>query len=205
MGRHCGSVRGMRQASQIYGFPTDHLTLVKPDGRTYKNITACVGSTSILIEDASLPIEVGDVLRRRLPSGIDEQLIVDDPRYCGEFGGLSAHYQVRYHRSGTAAPAGKVTYNVTGTNARVNVSSHDHSINIACTDTPTVFADVLKALQEHASSQLELKEVINALKEMEQAHGTPNFTERYGAFMIQAAAHMTVIAPFLPALAALLR
>ena len=184
---------------------TDRLTLVKPDGRTYENITACVASTSILIEEATLPIEVGDVFRRRLPSGIDEQLIVDDPRYSAEFEGLGAHYQVKYHKLGAAALAAKVTYNVTGPNARVNVSSHDHSINIACTDTPAVFADVLKALQEHAGSQLELKEVINALKEMEQAHGTPSFTERYKAFMIQAAAHMTVIAPFLPALAALLR
>jgi hypothetical protein len=39
---------------------------------------------------------------------------------------------------------------------------------------------------------------------METAHNTPDYVSRYANFMQLAANHMTVIAPFIPALAALL-
>jgi len=45
---------------------------------------------------------------------------------------------------------------------------------------------------------------LERIDKLEQAQGTPGFLASYQAFMTAAANHMTVLAPFLPALAHLL-
>jgi hypothetical protein len=76
----------------------DVLSLHKPDGRVFTGIRALVTSTGILIMDASLPIEVGDRLRRILPSGVEENFTVDDPQFRAGMLGMPSHFQVKYHR-----------------------------------------------------------------------------------------------------------
>lgn len=46
--------------------------------------------------------------------------------------------------------------------------------------------------------------LLGVVKEMQDSHGTDGFVGAYQRFMSVAANHMTVIAPFLPALAGLL-
>jgi hypothetical protein len=47
-------------------------------------------------------------------------------------------------------------------------------------------------------------ELLSHADELERAQGTPSYLERYKAFVDLAAAHVAVIAPFLPALTQLL-
>lgn len=78
----------------------DVLSLHKPDGRVFEHIRAYVSVKGILIMDATLPIQTGDVLTRTLPSGVKEDFIVDDPRFQQGILGMPAHFQVKVHPAG---------------------------------------------------------------------------------------------------------
>lgn len=198
----------MNQSLDVFSqFMTDTLCLHKPDGRVFENIRACVsGKGVIAIEDVSLPIEVGDPLTRRLPSGLTETFIVDDPGYRESFSGIPAHYQVKAHRAGAERSIlhGAATYNVTGPNARVNINSHDHSTNTVTFEPAPVFADLRRAVVEAVAENSERAKLLAGIEAMENGHRTHTFVDRYKDFITLAANHMTIVAPFLPALSALL-
>lgn len=197
----------MNQSLDVFSeFMTDTLCLHKPDGRVFQNIKACVsGKGVIAIENVSLPIEVGDRFTRNLPSGLTESFIVDDPGYRGPFSGIAAHYQVKVHRAGTErSPLRGATYNVTGPNARVNINSHDHSTNTVTFEPAPVFADLRQSVLEAVAEEGERAKLLAGIEAMEDGHRTHAFVNRYKDFIALAANHMTIVAPFLPALSALL-
>ena len=189
------------------GFLTDKVTLLKRDGSVHENVAAGVQSEMILIADVSLPVERGDKIKRRLPSGVDEIFVISDPGFQAAFGTIAAHYQIRYEREGTArpnvAPPHTVTYNVSGPHSRVNVNSLDQSINIAAV-VETTLNQVRTLLQDQVSDANERERLLEIVDELRQAHGTKRFAEVYKEFMRMAANHMTVLAPLVPELAALL-
>ena len=62
----------------------DLVTLVKPDGKKYENISARIQFEKIFIGGSSksaLPVEEGDTLIRKLPNGLIEEYIVIDRGY----------------------------------------------------------------------------------------------------------------------------
>jgi hypothetical protein len=183
-------------------FMTDILFLEKLDGRSFENVRACVSGKGILIEDVSLPIEYGDKLTRTLPNGLAEEFIVDDPGFHQAFAGMQPHFQVRVHKAGVLnARSQPVTYKLSGPNARVNINSRDHSTNTATFGPAPVFAELRKALDEVGDD--DRAKLIAGIEAMEKAHRTPNLLTRYTDFIALAANHMTIVAPFLPALARL--
>jgi hypothetical protein len=96
-----------------------------------------------------------------------------------------------------------VTYNLSGTGARVNVNSTDSSVNVISTEVSKVFSQVREAVGLIPDSAAR-SEIGRAVDEMEQAHGSCNFLHKYQAFINSAANHMTVLAPIIPALTGLL-
>jgi hypothetical protein len=99
---------------------------------------------------------------------------------------------------------GGPTYNLHGTHARVNIQSQDSSINISHQVTENVFADMRQVIQTHIENEEERTVILNKLSEMEEAKGSPNFTDKYREFISSAANHMSVLAPFIPALSQML-
>lgn len=99
--------------------------------------------------------------------------------------------------------SGNVTYEVSGTNARVNIGSTDFSTNVAGMEISQVFDDLREALAGIESEQ-EREALSRSIDDMESAHGSPDFVTRYQSFMALAADHVTVFAPFFPALSGLL-
>lgn len=96
-----------------------------------------------------------------------------------------------------------LTINVSGNNSRVNLSSVDNSVNTVAGDSMQVFNQIREAVQQGITGE-EQAQVLAKLKELEEAVATPTFIERYASFMELVANHATVLAPFLPILAALL-
>lgn len=96
-----------------------------------------------------------------------------------------------------------INYNLSGAGARVNINSTDSSINVISTEVSKVFTQVRDAVSQisdpSARTQIEL-----AIGEMEHAHGSSNFLQKYQAFITSAANHMTVLASIIPALTSLL-
>ena len=96
-----------------------------------------------------------------------------------------------------------ITYNVSGTGARVNINSTDSSVNIVSTEVSEVFTQIREAVALIPDSS-QRGEVERAVNEMEQAHGTSSFLQKYQAFITSAANHMTILAPVIPAVTGLL-
>ena len=96
-----------------------------------------------------------------------------------------------------------ITYNLSGTGARVNINSTDSSVNIISTEVSKVFAQVREAVGLIPDPTARI-EIGRAVDEMEQSHGSSNFLQKYQAFITSAANHMTVLAPIIPAVTGLL-
>jgi hypothetical protein len=182
------------------------VTLVKPDGSTYV-FQAAVQSKIIFTEDIGIPIEEGDIIERVLPNNLTEEYIVLDRGYFDEEFPQPAHYQIKVEKAKN--PKGKMEtkiYNNTNNinasgNAKVNLNSTDHSININITqeenDKFEELFSVIKSIQnseELLSSAIELKKTVR----------TETFKDKYFAFMANAANHMTVLAPFIAFLPSLM-
>jgi hypothetical protein len=96
------------------------------------------------------------------------------------------------------------TFNLHGPHSRVNIQSHDNSVNISNQVTENVFADMRQVIQTHIENEDERTQILNSLDEMEAAKGTSGFTQKYQNFIASAADHMSVLAPFIPALTQML-
>jgi len=99
---------------------------------------------------------------------------------------------------------GGTVYNLQGTHARVNIHSQDSSVNISHHITEHLFADMRQVIQTQIQNDDERTQILSRLNELEAAQGTDTFIQRYQGFIASAANHMTVLAPFIPALAQML-
>jgi hypothetical protein len=88
--------------------------------------------------------------------------------------------------------------------SRVNIHSHDSSVNISHEITENVFADMRQIIQSNIRDEDERDEILRRLAELEAAKGTSSFTEKYQRFIAGAANHMELLAPFIPALTQML-
>lgn len=185
----------------------DVVALVKGDGRRFEKIDANVQPKMIFIDDAKIPVEEGDHIERRLPNGLLEQYLVLDRGFFTGGGGIPDHYQIQV-RKVTAIPRSPMSqtiiYNLHGANARVNIQSHDQSTNVVNVSATDLFNELRKALSEKVLDEAHCKELIRKVAELESTEGSPSYVEKYKEFMALAADHVTVIAPFIPALAQLL-
>ncbi|MCY1367052.1 hypothetical protein D9M69_539680 [compost metagenome] len=98
----------------------------------------------------------------------------------------------------------QITYNVSGTGARVNINSADSSVNIVNTEANKIFAQLKESVAK-IQDPIQRSEIEFSVNEMEKAHGSNDFLQKYQSFITAAANHMTVLAPVLPALTSLLR
>lgn len=87
---------------------------------------------------------------------------------------------------------------VTGHNARANLGSTDNSTNVVG-DT---LSQLSQAIGEKVANAQERDALLAAVDEMKGAKGKSSFAAGYQKLVAAAADHMTVITPFLPALAA---
>ena len=186
---------------------TDRITLVKKDGQRFPNLRASVQSKVILTDNPQIPIEDGDEFERTLPSGAVERFIVVDAGFHQGFHGMPSHYQSKVRKS--TAPLStprtqQVVYNLVGANSRVNIQSADSSTNIVNVQSSQLFADMRQAIQQSALDATVAQGLIQRVDALETAAGTPTFSQRYKEFIATAADHLSLVAPFLPALSQLL-
>lgn len=100
------------------------------------------------------------------------------------------------------APPLHISYNVSGTNARVLINSRDESRYVV--RSPTDIFDRIREAIATSIQESAREALMTAVQDMQEAHGTDRFVSKYQEFIAAAANHVTVFAPFLPALAQLL-
>lgn len=116
-----------------------------------------------------------------------------------------SHYKARLQAMTKQPPVQptNITYNLSGAGSRVNINSIDSSVNVISTEVSKVFAQVREAVSLVPDPSAR-SEIALAVDEMEQAHGSSNFLQKYQAFITSAANHMTILGPIIPAVTGLL-
>ena len=188
-------------------FPTECVTLVKKDGQRFEDLRAIVQSNLITTYDPKIPIEDGDQFERQLPSGIVDVFTVVDSGFQQRFHSIPAYYQSKVRKNTAAVPprprpepGPQVVYNLIGSNARVNIQSSDSSTNVVSVESAVLFDNLREAIRRSSLDSTVVQELIQNVDAMQSATGTKTFGERYKEFVVAAADHMTLVAPFLPAL-----
>ncbi len=189
----------------------DVLELEKQSGEHIMGIRAHVipSKGEITIRDVMLPVEDGDVLTRRLPNGFTERYTILDTGYTPAIRSFPAKFQMKVRKDTSVKneqyPSVVHNYNMHGPNSRVNVSSTDNSHNSVSTSSESVFADMRQVILARVENETERARLLQNVEEMEATQKTPGFLAKYTGFMQNAANHMTVLAPLLPALAQILQ
>lgn len=181
---------------------TDEVKLVKENGDVYEDIKANVQTEKIFITDETIPIEEGDKLQRKLPSGMMESYIVlDKGFYNVNMGGMKPHYQCKVKKEGTISAEKKLNhqkiYNVTGENSRININSTDNSMNVINKSSDELFEEIRDIVNKNIQNN---EEIIKTINEMEKNKDKDSFMDSYQKFISSMSNHMTLIAPFIPAL-----
>jgi len=181
------------------------VTLAKRDGKRFEDVLAAVTPQRVITDRSDLPIEEGDMFERVLPNGLVERFEIVERGFHPEHHGYPAHYQCVVRKPSQAPhPEGPTVYNITGPNARVNINSTDLSANVVNISSETLFVELRKVLSDGIADHNRLSALLARVADLEAKRGKPTFLASYRAFMAAAADHMTLLAPFLPALAQLL-
>ena len=184
----------------------DVITLIRGDGRSYKNIRASVQKQNVFIDDVTIPVAIGDRMVRQLPSGQEESLRVSNVNLWTGGGGIPDYYEIAYQREGTQhAQMGAVNVSVSGgTQTHINLNSTDQSVSVNNNQESDVFETIRGLLSKSVDSPSELRSLLERVNDMERGQESGNFGSAYKDFMTAAANHMTILAPVLPVLSALL-
>jgi len=147
---------------------------------------------------------------RRLPNGATQEFRVVDPNIVARVADIGPSYQVKVELGDVPeVPAQtftqNITNNVSGPNARINIDSVDASSNAIDASTTQVFDHLKSIAQANIKNREELAAILAKIHEMQQTQNTAGFASAYRSFIEGVAAHMTVFAPVIPALSALLR
>jgi hypothetical protein len=162
---------------------TDTVTLLKQDGKLFENIKASVQKKKIFIQRSDVLVESGDLIRRRMSNGAEETYKVIDPGFHEQFHSIPAGYQMDVIKLGIPEAQNAIqhiTYNISGTNNRINQNSSDSSINITNKNTDIQehieqLRAELKKLNLKTQETTESYEVIDEI-ESQLKKATPNKT-----------------------------
>ncbi|WP_413992449.1 hypothetical protein ACMDCR_10350 [Labrys okinawensis] len=188
----------------LHGLVTDRITIIKKDGTLLQeNVRASVQARMIFVSDVTLPIELGDHILRQLPSKLSEDYIVTSA-HCYPSPPL-AHWEIKYRRSGAPlAPMQTIINNISGDNARVNINSTDNSVNQYGDRHDKLFTQLIDVVRTSIEKQEEQARLTALIEAMKAADTKDAQFSSYQHFVAGVANHMTVVAPFLPALTNLL-
>jgi hypothetical protein len=130
----------------------DTITVVKRNGGArFEGIKASVQSEQISILQSEPFIEPNDLIVRSMSNGGEETFEVLDPGFHEGLGSIPAGYHARVRKLGVPearSAAQSITYNVSGSNVRINNHSVDNSTNVV-QDTS---GDVTRLLAELRSA-----------------------------------------------------
>ena len=186
------------------GFPTEKVRIIKQDSSVIDDVKALVQSKMVFVDDGTIDIEEGDIIERTIPSGSKEQYLVIDRGFHKGMHGIPDHYQIVVEKQSNLKKTDREQvinqYNITNAD-KVNIHSTDNSITYQLTANDRSIMDTIRTLARGLENE---EEIISATDQMQENIGKQSFAEKYNAFIQSVANHMTIFAPLIPALSALL-
>jgi hypothetical protein len=93
--------------------------------------------------------------------------------------------------------------NIGQIHGKVNINSTDNSTIISI-DSSSIYTGISEAITKSTIEEDLKVQLLRQIDEMKYSEGTQSFLQKYKDFMQNAANHMTVISPFIPALSSLI-
>lgn len=152
----------------------DKIQVLKSDGTTSIEMNASVQSKGIYLMRSDILVEPSDLIQRVMSNGGIETFQVIDPGFHeGAGGSIPAHYQMKVKKLGlpeAEKAIQSITYNISGSNARVNNNSTDNSSNVVNINNELSSSlEALKAeisrIELSAKEKEEAIEVVAAIEE----------------------------------------
>lgn len=151
---------------------TDNVILLKKSGKAHEGIKASVQKNKVFIPRSDLLIETGDLVQRKMSNGAEETYEVIDPGFHEEFHGISAGYQMDVRKLGlpeAEKAVQNITYNISGTHARINQNSVDNSVNISQSNQDLIehiqaLRNEVKRIKLGHAEEKEALEIIDAVE-----------------------------------------
>lgn len=185
-------------------FPSEDVRIVKQDGSIINNVAVLFESRETLCPDTSIAIEEGDFIERDLPSGKMERYLVIDADFRKAQFEFPAYYSLKIEKQIAYSRPQKTTtinqYHITNA-GKVNIQSTDNSTTYNISANDISLMDTLRKLADGLENS---EEIVQNIDSMQDNVGKKCFAEKYNAFIQSVANHMTIFAPFIPALTALL-
>lgn len=94
-----------------------------------------------------------------------------------------------------------IVYNLVGDNPRVNHGSIDASTNTVAVSARELFAELRQAISTQVGEPAMQRQLLDTLTQLERQAAPADRTKAYLDFVQVASPHLTVVTPFLPALA----
>lgn len=152
---------------------TDTVSLIKKNGEQIDKIKASVQPEWIFIFRSDILIESGDLIQRVMSNGGNETYRVIDPGFQEKIMKMPAHYQIKHEKLGlpeAEKTIQSITYNISGSNARVNNNSIDSSTNTVNfnSEFSEQISSLRKEITEFVQSAAEKKEALEVVDEIEK-------------------------------------
>ena len=185
----------------------DTVTVIHKNGARHGNVRASVQKKKIFIADAKLPLSVGDLIERSLPSGRSEVHRCTNVQLWTGMGSIPSYYEIDYELEGAARTYASPTVNVhisESPQAHINLNSTDQSTSFINSQGEDIFSQIRGLIEERLSDSADCDLLLERVEDMERNQGSSDFMESYKNFMSVAADHIAVLAPVVPSLTAML-
>lgn len=180
----------------------DKIVIKKTNGETYNCNHATMQKTKAFIYCGEIPLDEFDVIIHKIRDNFKKEYVVTNAGYYNDeiFG---PHYQADIEPKAIFDKRQKETsindITISGNNPKVNINSTDNSINIVSTP----FNEIYEKLNEIEDENIR-NDSIRCLKELEESKDSETYKSKYVEFINILSDHVSIIAPFLPALSQLL-
>lgn len=188
----------------------DTITIIKRDsGDRFEDIKAAVQSDEISILQSEPLIEPNDLILRSMSNGGKETFVVLDPGFHEGLGPIPAGYRVRVRKMGlpeAQSAVQSITYNVSGSNARINNHSVDNSTNFVQDDSGEV-ARLLAELRSKVNAApllpADRSEALEIIEGVESQFASAKPKRSVVKAMLNALPHVATVATTIGALVSL--
>jgi hypothetical protein len=183
----------------------DTVDLLKSDGTKTTGLRASVQKNKVFMDANGVLVEPQDLIIRRMSNGAEETYRVIDPGFHEAFHGIKAHYQMDVHKLGlpeAKSAIQNITYNITGSNARINQNSVDNSTNVVQIDARAIqcIEDLRKGIDNSSLSAQEKVEANEVIDEVENAFRSGSPKKSVVSALLKALPHAANVASIISAL-----
>lgn len=190
-------------------FKNDNVELIKADGRRQTGLLATVSRNRVFMAAEGVLVEPNDLIIRIMSNGLKETYRVIDPGFYEKMLGQGSHYQMRVDKLGiqeAQAAANSITYNISGSNARVNNNSVDQSTNVVQIDQRvSEHIEALRtAINRSSLSPSEVAEANDVIDEIDGAFRSGKPKKTVVLALLKALPHVANVASIVSALSGLI-